>query len=179
MVDNKTYFCDVMSGNPFQPLGLKSSQLQTVDYRVEDRIFFYVMTDVAFKNNQSINVKIAPYTASGKTQNLGRREIRFTANLLLVNEQLGLTAQQKINKLFEAKAKGKILKVQVPGLPTGTNNYYIEDINWTIKEPNRIIASVAFVEVLESSLQIMTQNLVLSNSLKNIQTLLKQLGLAG
>lgn len=184
MADETTknlYHCLVMSGNPFQPLSLANpfatNKALTSTFNVEEKISFYVMTDVNFRNPQSINIKLSPYTAAGKTQNLGRKEISFTANMTLVNEKNGTTKEAKLNQLFLAKNNGKILKVTVPGLPLGNNNYYISDMNWNVKDPSRIIATVSFVEVLESSLQINTQNLVMANSLQNLQTLLKQLGL--
>jgi hypothetical protein len=173
----KLFFCQVMSGNPFQPLNIQSpgSNVST-DFNVQETIYFYVTTNVNFRNTQSVNVKIAPYTSTGKTQNMGRKEISFTANMMLLDDNTS-TKDDKLNSMFRAKAEGRILAITMPGLPLSSNYYYINDLNWDIKEPNRIMATVSFIEVLESNLQVNTQDLVLANAGTNLNNLLKALGL--
>lgn len=140
-------------------------------------IYFYVADSITWSSEQSINIKMAPFNKAGATQNLGRREYNITVELLLTDDEFG-TKEEKLEKLNTAKEKNTKLCLTLPGLPLGSNIYFIKSLSATIKEPNRIKTQVSFIEVLEDSIKIQTMNLVAVQSLENIKALLKQLGIA-
>lgn len=145
-----------------------------------ETIYFYIVQDVGYEEGHSIKTFIAPYTAAGRTQNLGRTNINLTYNIMLVNyfkDNILVSIEESFLKLQEIKRSRKKIRLSVPGLPLGSSIYFMGGINVQLRDPSRLIFSTNFVEILQDSIQSTSQNLVLNNSMENIKALLQQRGL--
>jgi hypothetical protein len=143
-------------------------------------VYFYLVQSLDHEENQSIKTFVAPYTAAGRTQNLGRFPVSIGYSLMIVNyfrnDEL-ISIEKSFLELQNIKRNRKKIRLSVPTLPLGSSIYYIGNVSTTYKDPNRLILSVNFIEVLEDSIRANIQNLVLNNSMENIKTLLNQRGL--
>jgi hypothetical protein len=140
-----------------------------------EQVFFYITQDIAINNDHSINVKIAPFTSAGYTQNLGRLEYNITMTIMLTNTIDG-TMEEKYNKLMKIKNTNQVIRLTMPNLPTGISNFQIKSSNQVLKEPARLMLSISLVEDLQSGLRIMSQNLIGSQAVNNIQQMLRDRG---
>lgn len=160
MVDRKLYFAEVVdTGEIF---------------------YFYIVQDISYDEPQSIVQKVAPFTAAGRTQNLGRMPISISKTLMLVDSRIEGKFESKeetMEKILRIKRKRQKVKLIIPGLPLSSTTFFIGNFSETINEPNRLMVTLEFKEILEDNIQTTTQNLVLSDSMENIEALLEQRGL--
>jgi hypothetical protein len=153
--NKQTYFCKVIETNEI--------------------VYFYITQDMNITNEQSINIKISPFTKTGYTQNLGRGEIKITMNIMVV-DTVDSTMEEKYKKLFKLKEQGAIVNLSMPNLPDATNNYQISSISQGLKEPNRLNINISFIEDLPSAIKEYTQDLIGNAALTNITNTLKDRG---
>lgn len=155
------YFCKVVETNG--------------EFNEGDIVYFYITQDMNITNDQSINTKLAPFTATGFTQNLGRSEIKISMNIMLV-DTIDSTMEEKYKKLFKLKSQGVLINLAMPNLPDETNNYYISSLTQGLKEPNRLNCTISFTEDLRSAIKQTIQILIGNAALTNITTVLEDRG---
>ena len=140
-----------------------------------ENVSFYITEDISIKNAHSINTKIAPFTGTGFTQNLGRKEYSVSMSILLTDGIDG-TMEQKYNKLMQVKNTMKKVKLNLAVLPLGANNYYIDNCDLKLKEPARLTISLSLTEDLGTAFKSRIQNLIGSNAIEGITTTLSSRG---
>lgn len=138
-------------------------------------VYFYITQDISIKNSSRINTKISAYTSTGYTQNLGRKEYVVNITAWLTDSLEG-TMEEKYRKLDNIKNKRQGVKLVLPNLPDGTNEYYIADLQQNMREPSRLTITLTFTEILQSAIKTKVQNLVGAQAIDNIKSVLTDRG---